>query len=63
VQSLLALKVLFFFRFVLLFFLSCVTFMENLTNISECPVYTTDGVLLIYIFIFIYFFLFSDLEI
>lgn len=37
--------------------------MESLTNISECPVYTTDGVFLIYIFIFIYFFLFSDLEI
>lgn len=37
--------------------------MEILTNISECPVYTTDGVFLIYIFIFIYSFLFSDSEI
>lgn len=37
--------------------------MEILNNISECPVYTTDGVFLIYIFIFIYIFLFSDLEV
>lgn len=37
--------------------------MEILTNISECPVYTTDGVFLIYIFTFIYCFLFPDSEI
>lgn len=52
--SLLVLKAFFFLCFVLLLFSSCATFMEILTNILKCSVYTTDG---IFFNLYLYFYL------